>query len=34
MVNFMMVSQKMDRKTAESAAKKQMAKMPAWSSKA
>ena len=33
-VNFMMVSQKMDRKTAESAAKKQMAKMPAWSSKA
>jgi uncharacterized glyoxalase superfamily protein PhnB len=30
MVNFMMVSQKMDRKTAESAAKERMSKMPAW----
>ncbi len=30
MVNFMMMSQKMDRKTAESAAKEYMAKMPAW----
>ena len=34
MVNFMMMSQKMDRKAAETAAKEQMAKMPAWSSKA
>jgi uncharacterized glyoxalase superfamily protein PhnB len=34
MVNFMMMSQKMDRKTAESAAKERMAKMPAWSGKA
>jgi uncharacterized glyoxalase superfamily protein PhnB len=34
MVNFMMVSQKMDRKTAESAAKERMSKMPAWSGKA
>ena len=33
MVNFMMMSQKMDRKTAESAAKERMAKMPAWSGK-
>ena len=31
MVNFMMMSQKMDRKTAESAAKEHMSKMPAWS---
>jgi len=30
MVNYMMTSQKMDRKTAESAAKGYMAKMPAW----
>ena len=30
MVNFMMMSQKMDRKTAESAAKEHMSKMPAW----
>jgi uncharacterized glyoxalase superfamily protein PhnB len=34
MVNFMMMSQKMDRKTAESAVKERMAKMPAWSGKA
>jgi uncharacterized glyoxalase superfamily protein PhnB len=34
MVNFMMMSQKMDRKTAESAAKERMARMPAWSSRA
>ena len=33
MVNFMMTSQKMDRKAAESAAKERMAKMPAWSGK-
>jgi uncharacterized glyoxalase superfamily protein PhnB len=33
MVNFMMMSQKMDRKTAESAVKERMAKMPAWSGK-
>ena len=32
MINFMMMSQKMDRKTAESAAKDYMSKMPAWSS--
>ncbi|MFC1892609.1 VOC family protein [Chloroflexota bacterium] len=32
MVNFMMTSQNMDRKTAESAAREHMAKMPAWSS--
>lgn len=31
MVNFMMMSQNMDRKTAEIAAKEHMAKMPAWS---
>ena len=31
MVNFMMMSQNMDRETAESAAKEHMAKMPAWS---
>jgi uncharacterized glyoxalase superfamily protein PhnB len=31
MVNFMMMSQKMDRKTAESAAEERMSKMPAWS---
>jgi uncharacterized glyoxalase superfamily protein PhnB len=30
MVNFMMMSQKMDRKTAESAVKERMSKMPAW----
>ena len=30
MVNFMMKSQNMDRKTAEGAAKEYMAKMPAW----
>ena len=30
MVNFMMTSQKMDRKTAESAAKGHMSRMPAW----
>lgn len=30
MVNFMMNSQKMDRKTAESAAKEYMSRMPAW----
>jgi hypothetical protein len=34
MVNFMMMSQKMDRKAAESAAKERMAKMPAWSGRA
>jgi uncharacterized glyoxalase superfamily protein PhnB len=34
MVNFMMTSQKMDRKTAESAAKERMSQMPAWSGKA
>jgi uncharacterized glyoxalase superfamily protein PhnB len=34
MVNFRMMSQKMDRKTAESAVKERMAKMPAWSSRA
>ena len=33
MVNFMMTSQKMDRKTAESAAKERMSQMPAWSDK-
>ncbi|MDH4269307.1 MAG: zinc ribbon domain-containing protein [Dehalococcoidia bacterium] len=31
MVNFMMMSQKMERETAESAAKERMSKMPAWS---
>jgi len=30
MVNLMMTSRKMDRKTAESAAKKHMSRMPAW----
>ena len=30
MVNFMMTSQKMDRRTAEVAAKEYMSKMPAW----
>jgi len=30
MVNFMMTSQKMDRKTAESAVKEHMSRMPAW----
>ncbi len=30
MVNFMMMSQKMGRKTAESAAKEHLSKMPAW----
>ena len=34
MVNFMMTSQKMDRETAESAAKERMSRMPAWSGKA
>jgi hypothetical protein len=34
MTNFMMMSQKMDRRTAESATKERMAKMPAWSGKA
>ena len=34
MVNFMMISQKLDRKTAESAAKVHMAVMPAWSGRA
>jgi uncharacterized glyoxalase superfamily protein PhnB len=34
MVNFMMMSQKMDRRIAESAVKERMSKMPAWSSKA
>jgi uncharacterized glyoxalase superfamily protein PhnB len=33
MVNFMMMSQKMDKGTAESAAKERMSKMPAWSGK-
>ena len=33
MVNFMMMSQKMDRKTAEGAVKERMSKMPAWSGK-
>ena len=31
MTNFMMMSQNMDRQTAEEAAKEHMAKMPAWS---
>ncbi|GAH89963.1 unnamed protein product, partial [marine sediment metagenome] len=30
MVNFMMLSQKMDRKAAESAAKEYMSRMPVW----
>jgi len=34
MVNFMMMSQKMDRRTAESAAKERTSRMPAWSGKA
>jgi uncharacterized glyoxalase superfamily protein PhnB len=34
MVNFVMASQKMDRRTAESAAKERMSAMPAWSGKA
>jgi uncharacterized glyoxalase superfamily protein PhnB len=34
MVNFMMMSRKMDRKTAESAVKERMSKMPAWSGRA
>ena len=33
-VNFMVSSQKMDRKTAESAAKEHMSRMPAWSGRA
>jgi len=33
MVNFMVMSQNMDRETAESAAKEHMSKMPAWGSK-
>lgn len=31
MVNFMMISQRMDRKAAEIAARERMSKMPAWS---
>jgi uncharacterized glyoxalase superfamily protein PhnB len=34
MVNFMMMSQKMDRKTAEGTVKERMARMPAWSGNA
>jgi uncharacterized glyoxalase superfamily protein PhnB len=34
MVNFTMASQKMDKKTAESAVKERMSAMPAWSGKA
>lgn len=34
MVNFMAMSQKMDGKTAESAAKERISRMPAWSGKA
>jgi uncharacterized glyoxalase superfamily protein PhnB len=34
MVNFMITSQKMDRKTAESAVKERMSQMPAWSGRA
>jgi hypothetical protein len=34
MVNFMMTSQKMDRKTAENATKEHMSRMAAWSGKA
>jgi hypothetical protein len=34
MVNFMMMSQKMERETAESAVKERMSRMPAWSGKA
>jgi uncharacterized glyoxalase superfamily protein PhnB len=34
MVNFMVSSQKMDRKTAESTVKERMSSMPAWSGKA
>ncbi len=34
MVNFMMMSQRMDRKTAESAAREHMSNMPAWSGRA
>ena len=34
MVNFMMMSQKMDRKTAGSAAKEYLSRMPAWSGSA
>jgi uncharacterized glyoxalase superfamily protein PhnB len=34
MVKFMMMSQKMDRETAESAARDRMSEMPAWSGKA
>jgi uncharacterized glyoxalase superfamily protein PhnB len=33
MVKFMMISQKMDRETAESAVNERMSKMPAWSGK-
>lgn len=33
MVNFMMMSQNMDRETAERAAKELMSKLPAWESK-
>ncbi|OGO58337.1 MAG: hypothetical protein A2025_02175 [Chloroflexi bacterium RBG_19FT_COMBO_47_15] len=34
MVKFMMMSQKMDRMTAESAVKERMSRMPAWNGKA
>jgi len=34
MINFMMMSQGMDRKTAENAAKERMSRMPAWSGRA
>ncbi|MFC1970093.1 VOC family protein [Chloroflexota bacterium] len=34
MVNFMVSSQKMDKKTAESAAKEHLSRMPAWSGRA
>jgi uncharacterized glyoxalase superfamily protein PhnB len=34
MINFMITSQKMDRKAAESAVKERMSKMPAWSGRA
>jgi len=34
MVNFMITSQKIDRKTAESAVKERMSRMPAWSDRA
>jgi uncharacterized glyoxalase superfamily protein PhnB len=34
MINFMMMSQKMDRKAAENAVKERMSRMPAWSGRA